>query len=104
MEVQVLNNLEWFKPKGFTLPTIMLNIGHDDEWVKLDIIFVIGNYTWGLRFYFRTKCKCTRYAYDRSKAVEKQSIEYNGSEFEVIYIKCKHGKVLLDTENNVEVK
>ncbi len=49
-------------------------------------------------------CNCDRYDFDISKAECKRSIEYNGSELEIIYIKCKHGKILLDIENNIEVK
>jgi hypothetical protein len=49
-------------------------------------------------------CNCNRYDFDISKAEYRYSIEYNGSEWEIVFIRCKHGKVLLDVENGIAIK
>jgi len=49
-------------------------------------------------------CNCNRYSFNESKAEYERSMDYNGSEWEIVFIKCEHGKILLDIENNIEIK
>jgi hypothetical protein len=48
-------------------------------------------------------CNCNRYDFDASKAEYRYSIEYNGSEFEIVFIECEHdpGDYTKDEENIV---
>jgi len=48
------------------------------------------------------ECYCTRWDFVYSRATIKTSLLYNGSEPEIIYIRCEHGKVLLDIDINKE--